>query len=282
MAYGMKAGSQGRHLVSYHSGGGHSSSEYFHDKDWLDFNTVQSIHRTRDANYPLITADYALVPIKPTLDMECRYEDHPDARVIDIKAVMAGELDPDERVDAFDAREGAYWAVFAGAAGHGYGHNDIWQMADKRKVDSTRDYSFPLLPPRHDWFVSIDAPGAFTVGYLRRLMELRPWYRAAPDQSLIASGEGAAGDEDRVQALRAHDGSFVLAYLTLGSPVTIDLGVLSGTEVRASWYDPRQGTFEVIGTYPTSGTREFTPPSKGHGNDWVLVLDDVAAGYPVA
>jgi len=111
MAYGMKAGSAGVHLVSYHSGGGHSSSEYFHDKDWLDFNTVQSRHQSRDANYPLITADYALSPVKPTLDMECRYEDHPDARVIDIQKVFAGELDPDERVDAFDAREGAYWAT---------------------------------------------------------------------------------------------------------------------------------------------------------------------------
>ncbi len=280
MAYGMKAGSAGTHLVSYHSGGGHSSSEYFHDKDWLDFNTVQSRHRSQDANYPLITTDYGLTPVKPTLDMECRYEDHPDARVIDIQAVMAGQLDPDERVDAFDAREGAYWAVFAGAAGHGYGHNDLWQMADSRRVDSTRDYSFPLLPPRHDWFVSIDAAGAFGMGYLRRLMELRPWYAAVPDQSIISSGPGAEGDEDHVQALRARDGSFVLAYLTLGSPASIDLDALTGSEVRASWYDPRTGLFQGIGTFPRAGTREFSPPSRGHGNDWVLVLDDAAASYP--
>ena len=74
--------------------------------------------------------------------------------------MFAGELDPESAIDAFDAREGAYWAVFAGAAGHGYGHNDIHQMADSRRSDSTRDYSHPLLPPHADWFVSIDAPGA--------------------------------------------------------------------------------------------------------------------------
>ena len=51
MADGLKAGSDQRHLVSYHSSGGHSSSEYFHHKDWLDFNTVQSRHQSRDANY---------------------------------------------------------------------------------------------------------------------------------------------------------------------------------------------------------------------------------------
>ena len=279
MAYGMKAGSAGVHLVSYHSGGGHSSSEYFHDKDWLDFNTVQSRHQSRDANYPLITADYALSPVKPTLDMECRYEDHPDARVIDIQKVFAGELDPDERVDAFDAREGAYWAVFAGAAGHGYGHNDIWQMADKSRVDSTRDYSFPLLPPRNDWFVSIDSPGAFSISYLRRLVELRPWYLATPDQSVIAAGQGEG--EDHVGALRARDGSFILVYLTFGNPVSIDLDRMSGTEVRASWYDPRTGQLAVSGTFPRSGVREFVAPSSGRDHDWVLILDDVAAGLPV-
>jgi hypothetical protein len=282
MAYGMKAGSAGAHLVSYHSGGGHSSSEYFHDKDWLDFNTVQSRHQSRDANYPLITADYALAPVKPTLDMECRYEDHPDARVIDIQQVFAGELDPDERVDAFDAREGAYWAVFAGAAGHGYGHNDIWQMADSRRVASTRDYSFPLLPPRHDWFLSIDSPGAFSISYLRRLVELRPWYLTEPDDSVLVAGRGETGAEDRASALRARDGSFVLAYLTFGSPVSIDLDRLSGTEVRGSWYDPRTGTFSVEGTYPSTGIREFRAPSSGRGNDWVLVLDDSAAGHPTS
>ena len=169
--------------------------------------------------------------------MECRYEDHPDARVIDIQAVMAGELDPDERVDAFDAREGAYWAVFAGAAGHGYGHNDIWQMADSRRVDSRRDYSFPLLPPRHDWFVSIDSPGAFSISHLRRLVEARP-YRTEPDDSVIVAGRGEPGADDRASALRARDGSFLLAYLTFGSPVSIDLGRLAGDEVRAPGTTP--------------------------------------------
>jgi len=27
-------------------------------------------------------------------------------------------------------------------------------------------------------------------------------------------------------------------------------------------------------------TREFTPPSSGPGNDWVLVLDDVDKNFP--
>jgi hypothetical protein len=277
MAYGLKDGSGGAHLVSYHSGGGHSSSEYFHHKDWLDFNTVQSIHRSQDPNFELVTLDHGLVPTKPTLDMECRYEDHPDGRLVDLRQVFAGEIDPEkERIDAFDVREGAYWAVFAGAAGHGYGHNDIHQMADSRRTDSTRDYSHPLLPPHGDWFVSIDAPGAFGMSHLRRLVELRPWYRTEPDQTVIASGEGSG--EERVAALRARDGAFVLAYLTLGGRVSIDLGRLSGSHVTASWYDPRTGALTASTTVPRSGAPEWVAPSSGRDNDWVLVLDAVDPG----
>lgn len=56
---------------------------------------------------------------------------------------------------------------------------------------------------------------------------------------------------------------------------------LAGGTVRASWYDPRVATSQVIGTYPNTGTRPFTPPSSGAGNDWVLVLDDASRNFPL-
>ena len=278
MAAGLKAGSEDSHLVSYHSSGGHSSSEHFHHKDWLDFNTVQSRHASADPNHELIAVDYALAPVKPTLDMEARYEDHPDGRLEDLGKVFSGEVQASVRINAHDVREAAYWAVFAGAAGHGYGHNDIHQMADSRRVDSTRDYSHPYIPPTGDWFVSIDSEGAVGMSHLRRLVELRPWYLAVPDQSVITAGQGQG--EDHVQALRARDGSFVLAYLTFGNPVSVDLDRLSGDQVRASWYDPRTGQLSESGILPRSGVQEFVAPSSGPDDDWVLVLDDVAAAYP--
>ena len=30
---------------------------------------------------------------------------------------------------------------------------------------------------------------------------------------------------------------------------------------------------------PGKGTRKFTPPSGGRGNDWILILDDAARGF---
>jgi Putative collagen-binding domain of a collagenase len=54
---------------------------------------------------------------------------------------------------------------------------------------------------------------------------------------------------------------------------------LSGTTIRAYWYDPRNGTSQLIGEFDKSTFHDFTPPTSGHGNDWVLVLDDAAKGY---
>lgn len=266
MGKGLKAGSESIHLVSYHSCGGFSSSEWFHNHDWLDFNTIQSLHRSADPNYKNIGRDYELLPTKPTLDMESRYENHPDG------------ADRSKRMDAHQAREAAYWAVLAGAAGHGYGCNDIWQMHDERKTDSTQDYSFPFIQPTTSWQKAMDFEGAFGVGYMKRLVTLRPWHKMVPDQSVIAAGRGEG--EDHVQAARAEDGSFILAYLTFGNPVSIHMDRITGPKVKAQWYDPRKGTFNRIGDYPNTGVQGFIAPSRGRNNDWVLVLEDAGREYP--
>jgi hypothetical protein len=273
MGRGLKAGSGGTHLVSYHSSGGHSSSSHFHGHAWLDFNTVQSIHRSADPNYQYVGPDYALEPTKPTLDMEARYEN-----VIDGLWQPRLISNPSGRIDARQAREAAYWAVLAGAAGHGYGHNSIWQLHDDTKVDSAADYSFPHIPATIGWIAAMDSDGAFGMGHMRKLVELRPWYRMVPDQSLIAAGQGEG--EDHIQAARAEDGSFVLAYLPFGHTVVMRMDMITGNSVRAQWYDPRRGTFTQIATHPSVDLREFVPPTRGGGNDWVLVLEDESRDYP--
>ena len=49
----------------------------------------------------------------------------------------------------------------------------------------------------------------------------------------------------------------------------------------AYWFNPRHGASTEIGAYPCSGTREFSPPSEGVDQDWVLVLDDTAHRFPI-
>ncbi len=269
MGRGLKTGSAGRHLVSYHSSGGYSSSESFHDFGWLDFDTIQSIHRSADPNYVLIRRDRALTPPKPTLDMEARYEDHPDLNEVrygDPAEVLAAA----PRIDGHQVREAAYWAVLAGAAGHGYGHNSVWQMADPARPGDEADYSFPVLPASVGWRQALGSEGAVGMGHLRRLLERHAWQLLEPDLAIVADGQGLG--EAHIQSARAADGSFALAYLPFGHRMSAALHRLRGPRVEASWFDPRSGASDSIGTYPADGEQAFQPPTTGPTDDWVLEL----------
>ena len=74
------------------------------------------------------------------------------------------------------------------------------------------------------------------------------------DQSVIADGQGEG--EDHIQAARAEDGSFILAYLTLGNPVSIHMDKLSGKKVKAQWYNPRDGRF-IYRHYTNTGIQSL-------------------------
>ncbi len=271
MARGLREGSGHNNLISYHGPGNWatpSSSYWFHNEDWLDFNTIQSGHGWGIHNYDFVMHDYNLEPVKPTLDMEPRYEDFPDVRT-----------GTRTRMDAHQAREAMYWAMLAGAAGHGYGCNDIWQFYDEAQTPfwTGDEFTYPARFPTTNWRKAMDFGGAFGVSFARKLFELRPWYQMVPDQSVIAAGQGEG--EDHIQAARAADGSFIVAYLTFGNSASIRMSKIPAAKVKAHWYDPRQGTWHYIGEYSKSGIEKFTPPTHGDQNDWILVLDDAAKNY---
>ena len=259
MAEGLKEGDGGRHVMTYHPTGGHSSSQWLHNERWLDFNMMQSGHNERNkANYAMIERDYNLAPVKPTFDGEPLYEDHP----VDWKPAEKGWF------DEYDVRQAAYWGLFAGGHGHTYGCHPIWQMktAEREAVGLAR----------HNWREVLDLAGASEMRHLRALVESRPFLARVPDQSLIVGGQG--NGEDHVQATRG-DG-YVFLYLPTGKPVTVALGKIAGKRVTAWWYDPRTGKATPAGSFDIKGARLFKPPGKpGRGNDWVLVLDDAARGF---
>jgi hypothetical protein len=102
---GLTEGDGGSHLKTYHPSGGQSSSAWFQNAAWLDFNMMQSSHGAKDIpNDLMIDKDYARTPTKPVLDGELRYENHP----VNWKPLENGWF------DAFDVRQGTYWSVFAG------------------------------------------------------------------------------------------------------------------------------------------------------------------------
>src|SRR6185295_18482422 len=116
------------HLITFHPFGRTQSSTWFHNEPWLDFNMFQSGHRRYNQdetpgakgedNWRYVLEDYAKKPPKPTIDGEPSYEGIPQ-----------GLHDPAEPLwAAKDVRRYAYWSVFAGAAGHTYGHSAVMQM----------------------------------------------------------------------------------------------------------------------------------------------------------
>jgi hypothetical protein len=263
-------------LMSYHPGGGNrSSSTFLHEEPWLDFNMIQTTTRHRFRNYQTVAADYARSPAKPTFDCEVAYEYS--------LSLSKGEREgaPASRISPWEVRRAAYWNLFAGGCGHTYGHRSFigWVISDEEPLRYGAD---------KPWFESLDAPGARQMGYVRRLIESRPVLGRIPDQSLVV---GDAGEfEERVQATRAQDGTYAFIYVTNGRTFTIDLSRLSGKQVRAWWFDPRNGSAcdalgrpaeRAFAEYPADAPQTFTPPSSGEDNDWVLILDDVSSEYGV-
>ncbi len=202
----------------------------------------------------------ALLPVKPVLDGEPRYEDHP----VNWKPEQGWFND-------FDVRQAAYWSMLAGAAGHTYGDHNIWQMLQPGRT--------PVSAARTPWKQAVAHPGSRQMGHMRRLFESRPFHRLLPDPaSLVGDPGSGAGHQSAASPM---DGGFLLAYTPLGRPLAVRLDRLRGPRVRAYWFDPRSGTATRIGTFPGAGTHSFDPPgAEGRGNDWVLVLDSGGASFP--
>jgi hypothetical protein len=235
-----------------------SSSRWFQNDSWLDFDFLQSGHSVRD-NYNLIAADYRLSNHKPTFDGEAVFEDIP-----------IGLNSANRRATDYDVRIARYWALFAGAFGVSYGQSDVWQFYT---LGGTKDDG----NPRHNWYDVLNSPGANQMKYIRRLIESRPVLTRVPDQGLIAGTNPT--NASHLQATRDASGSYAFVYSPDGRTFTVNTSRLSGSTLKATWYNPRTGASTAAGQFSKTATRTFTPPSSGANNDWVLILDDAAKGY---
>lgn len=264
MAKGIAIGVSGKEdydrvLITFHPNGGGTSSAWFHNDQWLDFNMRQDGHNIpgMSKTWEKIAHDYALEPAKPVIDGEPLYEDHP----LNFNAKVNGY--------SFDAhvRQYLYWDLFSGACGHTYGNHAVWQMyAPERK---------PVNGPLMYWYEAIQRPGATQMQYARRLLESRSPLSRVPDQTLVTDAlEGA----DHIAATRGDGYAFI--YSAQGRPFTLNLGKISGTRVKCSWFNPRSGDSQPSGEFENSGTRLMTPPSQGFGSDWVLIVDDARLSTP--
>ena len=275
MASGIIEGSIYAPFITYHPTGSTSSSAWFHDADWLDMNMLQSGHCLLDTpNWDMITHDYNLTPIKPVLDGEPNYEDHP--------------IDPYKRkwepgmgrFTDYDVRKAAYRSVFSGACGHTYGHHSIWQF--------WREDREPMAFPNRTWERALESPGAAQLIHLKNLLLSRPYLTRIPDQDLLVDEPlpPPPTQEQRYDPRRARhpracrDGCsrYALVYVPCANQtIRVNLEKLSGG-MRASWFNPRTGEMTPLGSLENWGIESFTTPAEGP--DWVLMLDVIGQGLP--
>ncbi len=236
------------------------SSNWFHNDEWLNFNMHQTGHCTDEPAYPKIRHDYNLKPVKPVLDGEPLYEDHP---------ICFNAKERGYSMDR-DIRRIMYSNVFVGACGQTYGCHDVWQMFRKGQ----EGVNGPLRP----WKEALEMPMATQIKHLKNLMLSRPYFDRIPDQGLI-EGEQVDGN-DYVTATRDDSGTYAFIYFPEGKTKNINTRNLKAEKLNIWWYDPRTGASFVIGQMQNFGSFSAVPPSSGKGNDWVLVIDDASKGYP--
>jgi len=256
--------------MTYHPENGNISNIWFRYDDWLDFHSYQSGHALYNEanNYNIPSRNYDKAPVKPIIDIEPNYEDHPVA------------WNPSNGwFNDYDVRKTAYWTVFSGCAGYTYGAHGIWQMFSPGQA--------PISSCRTYWYDSLDFPGAFQMVHLKNLMLSRPYFSRIPDQNIIDS-EGEGGN--RVQAARSTDGAYALVYFPKATQShIIKAGKLSGSKINAWWYNPRDGkcytqdgreTAKPFETF-AKADRSFDPPGTDENTDWILVLDDSFKGFTI-
>lgn len=166
-----------------------------------------------------------------------------------------------EGIDGYDGRTvrlQAYQTLLSGGCGQVMGNWVVWQFGS-------------------GWERALGSEGAYSMGYLRRLLEAHAWFKLVPDVANTFLTGGIRAGEDQAVAAVANDGSFALAYIPSPRTVSFNLSRLAGPLVRVYWFDPTNGRlFEASGSpFSTSGKQAL---SSEHNNfagqgDWILVLE---------
>ena len=259
-------------LIGYHPFGRTSSSLWFHEEAWLDFNMFQSGHRRYDQvtlgawddnrldaetyfgedNWRYVDRDLAREPHKPTVDGEPSYEQ-----------ILQGLHDLSQPYwREWDVRRYAYWSVFQGAMGHTYGDNSIQQFFHTPTVPG----SFGV---RYVWQDALHHVGSEQMGILRELMESVDYQSGRPATELLLSPQG-----EKYHRISVFAGeNFLFAYDYLGEAFTLSLAPYAGRQLTAHWFNPVSGRESFLADLTGQSSVTVKPVARfTPDNDWVLVI----------
>jgi hypothetical protein len=265
MGKALKEGCGGRNLVTVHAKAEESGARFFANSSWLDFSMIQakSSCKPESVTYDaaaLVLRDWQNSPPMPTMMAEHRYE-------VGLKE------------DPIIQRRSLYQCVFAGAFGHAYGHNALWQMTPHTAQKwMLRNWT----PGVKTWPEALDTPAVRQLRYIETLLACHPYLQRIPDQSLVLSGQGP-DVATRVQATRdgtpgGRDATYLMAYLSAPAKVTLDTAVIHARTLNAYWFSPETGECEVIrDEFPNA--ESLSLEARPGGRDWVVVVEDASRNY---
>lgn len=256
-----------KHLITFHPTQ-RTPSIIFDKPDWLDFNMLQSARGSIDESIRYV--EEALNEDLAVVDGESLYENLVYGGGSDIKRTP------------FQMREDAYSQLFVGAFGNTYGHTAIYRFWVKNaKWEGESCPKIGICTPSMIWTEALDAPGAQQMQHVTELMQSRPIVGRLPAQSLLVY---TPSTDSGIVATKG-DG-YAMVYTSHGENFTVYMTKVSGSSIRAWWYNPKNGQSTIIGEFQNTGTKKFNPPGEPsddirNGNDWVLILDDISRDFPV-
>jgi len=230
-------------LITYHASSSHSSTDVWDNPAWLDISLTYTYFRgfnkawTQDMPdvYEVNFREYNKQPVRPYFLGESTYEGE--------HGVWGS---------ATQIRKQAYWSALTGGFGHGYG---------------TPMWNFPA-----NWKGFLNLPGGNSLQHFVDLFGDREWYDMIPDStsSIIVKGSGIFGKNDFAVAASEKSGRWIIAYIPSGRNIEIDCARITGKTLKASWYNPRDGRYTIIGKSRVSKRITLKTPDD---QDWVVVIE---------
>jgi len=256
-------------LVGFHPFGRTSSSYWFNDCKWLDFNMFQSGHRRYDQrnlnewdetssnepwhgedSYLYVEADLSKNPLRPVLDGEPSYEQIPQGLHDGTQPYW----------QEHHIRRYAWWPVLAGACGHTYGDNAVMQMYGMGTP--------PAFSVKNTWEEALHHAGSGQMAFLKDLMIEMDFVNCKPLMQLI---KGEAGEKEDALLAFGNEKNIVV-YNYSGRKFCLK----ASKKFNAWWYDPASGIRSFLGLTDLSPGHNFCPPVKKYGhNDWALILKNI-------
>lgn len=253
------------HLITSESYRGESSSYTWPAAEWLDLNALYS----EPEQIPNEARESYVASTLPAFLLEDWYE---------------GE----HATTGAAARKEGYVAVLSGCTlGRVFGNFAIWNFSWSHNT-------------MESWKKQLDSEGSLSQAWLGKLFRSREHWKLVPDfdhavvtcdyglgQTLKATREAfdkvvlgrTSRTLDKLCSVgRTDDGQSIIVYSSGDSAtkISVDLSKIADPKLQAKcwWFNPKTGSANLIGIFPTSGRVGFTPPDR---SDWVLVIDGASA-----